>query len=178
MPAYWISPKGEMIDVKGKHINAVIERPQSFGFNKEFIEFMYDNYGEKIGQEGKAREQIMGALFKQNWIRIRKYKNFWTMNLKVLAGSAKSNATQWAKKVLKGIGGFKEQDPYIPVKIDQKGQSMKTIDLQTMSQSDKFVLEYKLVETDVKDMDSLPLLPIVNEMMGKRRSFKEYLNED
>jgi hypothetical protein len=69
--AYWISPKGEIIYVKTNHIAEVIENPEKFGFTIEFIEYVYKHYNEKIGTEGKAREQLMIALFNQGWIRIR-----------------------------------------------------------------------------------------------------------
>ena len=175
--AYWISPKGEIIDVKTKHIAEVIANPEKFGFNTEFIEYVYDNYNERIGQEGKAREQIMTALFNQGWVRIRKYKDFWSINVKQLAGKIKSYVTQWAKMILKGIHGFKEDDKYAMVKIDQKGKTIKTTDVLSMSLSDTFVAECILVERKIDELDNLKLYDIVNEIMrGKRKLFSDYIN--
>ena len=163
--AYWISPKGEIIDVIQKHINTVVSDPEKFGFNEGFIEFVYNNYNEKIGQEGKAREQLMMALFNQDWIRIRKYRDFWSVNVKRLAGRQKTYVFKWAKKVLKGLHGFKEQDPYIPVKIDQKGKKIQTIELMKMAESDRFVAEHKLIVTTIEEMKKLEPYPIVIEYM-------------
>jgi len=118
------------------------------------------------------------ALLKQNWIRIRKYKTFYTMNLNLLAGKAKSYANQWAKKILKGLHGFKEQDPYTIVNIDQKGKSIKKTDLQTMAKNDKFMLEAFLVEANIEDLPDVPLNPIVNEMMNRRKTFRDFINEN
>ena len=178
--AYWISPKGHIIDVKSKHISTVIEHPKKFGFDNFFIEFMYDNYGEKVGTEGKAREQILMSLFKNNWIRIRKYKKFWTLNVNKLAGRAASYVTLWARKILKGLHGFKETDPFAVVNVDQKGKPIKSYEIQKLADSEKFVFECRLTEKTIEELPDLPLNDIVNEMMSygvRRMSLMEYLNE-
>jgi len=172
--AYWISPKGEIIDVQQKHINTVIRYPEKFGFTKHFVKFMYDKYKEKIGQEGKAREKLMLALFNEGWIRIRRYKTFWSINVNKLIGKQKTYIYEWAKKIFKGLHGFKELDPYMPVKIDQKGQKIKTIELKKMADSDKFVAEHKLIETVIEKMEKLKPYPIVNEYINNDVSFKTF----
>lgn len=172
--AYWISPKGEIIDVKIKHINTIISNPEKFGFTIEFIEYVYNYYNERIGQEGKAREQLMMSLFNQFWIRLRRYKQFWSINVKKLSGRQKSYIYQWSKKILKGIHGYKELDPYIPVKIDQKNKKIKTTDVKTISKSENFISENLLIECDIKDIDNLNPYPIVNDILTygiKRKTF-------
>jgi hypothetical protein len=139
--AWWISPKGEIINVPTKHISVVIDNPTSFGFDDDFIEFIYDTYNEKIGQEGTAREQIMLSLFKNGWIRIRKYKSFYTVNVKRMAGKSKSYLTLWAQKVLKGLFGFKEQDKFAQINIDQENKPVKSVDMIDIANSDKFISE-------------------------------------
>jgi len=139
---------------------------------------MYNQFGERIGQEGRAREQIMLTLFKNGWVRIRKYKTFWVINVKRLAGRIKSYVTQWAKKVLKGLHCFEENDPYIQIKIDQDEEGMKTIDLKTMADSDKFIPEHVLVEKKVNELTDLETYDMVNKIMYKRRSFKGYLDKN
>lgn len=177
--AYWISPKGEIMVVqRGKHISDVIAYPEKFGFNKEFIEYVYNFYNEKIGTEGKAREQIMITLFNKGWVRIRRYKNFWSINVKRLAGKTKDYVTIWAKKVLKGLNGFKEDDYYIDVKIDQKNKPIKTVQLQSIADSNKFISENILISKNYEDLKNLPLYDIVYEVMGKRKTFKQYLQEN
>ena len=98
--AFWVSPDGEIIEVKkGKHIAEIIAYPVKFGFTREFVEFVFNNYNEKIGQEGKARKQLMLVLFDNNWIRIRRYKKFWSINVKKNIGTSNSYLNQWAKKI-------------------------------------------------------------------------------
>ena len=176
--AYWISPKGEIIDVKTKHISSVIDNPKKFGFDRDFIDYIHDFYGEKIGTEGKAREQIMKVLFKDGWIRIRQYKNFWTVNVKRMAGRSKSYLTEWAKKVLKGLFGFKEQDKFIPIKIDQENKPIKSVELQDIADSNKFVSEYMLIERDIKELDDIKGDIMIKVMKNMRRPlFNDHLNE-
>lgn len=174
--AYWISPKGEIIDVRRKHITDVINNPEKFGFTDEFIDYVYDFYNEKRGQEGKAREQLMIALFNQGWIRIRKYKNFWSVNVKKFSGKARNFVAHWANKVLKGLFGYKEDDPYIPVKIDQDKKPIQSVELIKLKNTTGLVGENNLIEMTIEEMDNvLPLYEVMKEMgYVKRLKFKDY----
>ena len=81
---------------------------------------------------------------------------------------------KWAKKVLKGLHGFREQDPYMPVKIDQKSQTVKTIELKIMAQSDKFIPEHKLIVTTIEEMSILEPYPVVKEYLTTGIPFKTF----
>ena len=163
--AFWISPDGEIIEVKeGRHIAEIIAHPEKFGFTREFVDFVFNNYNEKMGQEGKARKQLMLSLFDNNWIRIRRYREFWSINVKKNTGKLNSYLNQWAKKILKELHGFKENDPYISVKIDQKDQELKTIELKSIAEAGKFMPEYMLIE---KTIGKLPNLKPYNFIFDK-----------
>jgi hypothetical protein len=69
--AYWISPKGDIIDVPNLHIDVVLASPEKFGINKETIKHLYQKHNEPFGHEGYAREEIMQELLKKGWIRLR-----------------------------------------------------------------------------------------------------------
>ena len=120
MAAYWISPKGEIINVAQNHIATVIENPETFDLTFEKIKEVYDSYGEPIGLEGKAREEIMLELIRNGWIRIRRYANkFWSINTPRLSKKVKDNIFDWASRITEnGIFGYKEKDIFMPVKID------------------------------------------------------------
>ena len=65
----------------------------------------------------------------------------------------------------------------MPVKIDQGGSSkVKTTDVTTMAQSDKFIPEHHIIECKTEDLLDLPLYEGASKI-GKRKTFKEYLNE-
>lgn len=90
MAAYWISPKNEVINVPTVHIDTVITNPETFGLTKEGIQKIYDSYGEPLGSEGKAREEIILDLVRKGWIRIRQYRNQgWSVNVGKLSKKLK-----------------------------------------------------------------------------------------
>lgn len=149
--AYWISPGGEVITVQTRHIADVIANPGKFGLTEKFVMNIYNLYNEKIGTEGKARDHVMFFLFDKGWIRIRKYKNLWSVNMLNLTNRSKTYLSKWAQAVLKGIDGFQEQDQYCQVKIDQKGNAMKYFDISVIAKSDEFITEdYQNYKIDFK----------------------------
>jgi hypothetical protein len=50
----------------------VLEKPEKFGLTKEELRKFYESYGEPLGHEGRAREEIIKRLMRKKWIRIRK----------------------------------------------------------------------------------------------------------
>ena len=62
-----------MVPVRRNHINVVITNPERFGMTREQIGEVYQRYGEPLGLEGRAREEIVRALISIGWIRIRDY---------------------------------------------------------------------------------------------------------
>lgn len=80
--AYWIDPYGDFHPVKGgKHIQSILQDPDQFGLKREYVVEKFKKYGEKLGQEGKAREELMVDLMMDGWIQVRKQKrnNAWTI---------------------------------------------------------------------------------------------------
>jgi len=90
--AYWISPSGKIIDVVNVenresgdsstlHIGAIVRDPEIFGLTKEEVQKVYDKYGETVGSEHKAREDILIMAMNIGWIRVRYYsrKSYWTI---------------------------------------------------------------------------------------------------
>jgi len=131
-----------------------------------------------MGTEGKGREQIMKSLFNNGWIRIRQYKQFWSINVNKFSGKARTYITLWAKKILKGFNGFKEQDPHADVKIDQNGKKVETWDIQKLIESVEFTFNSRLTECLIENLPDLPLDRIVNEVLSngiKKLNLKEYL---
>lgn len=117
--AYWVSPSGKIYDVGTNHIDVVIKNPQTFGLTKDKIQAVYDKYGEELGREGKAREEIILDLVKKGWVRIRRYRNEgYSVNIGKMTKKVKDILFSWADKMLNtGVNGVKERDKYMPVKI-------------------------------------------------------------
>lgn len=114
--AYWISPRGQILPMskKDKHIAEIIKNPKAFGYTREELQDIYDKYGEKFGNEGKAREEIILSLIRKGWTRIRKYirPDRWTVNVVKLTSKVKDILQFWADKML-SIGYSKYDDVYI-----------------------------------------------------------------
>lgn len=79
--AYWA--KGKIVyEVDTKHIQFILLNPEMFDLTLPEIRAVYKKHGEKIGQEGKAREEIIKMVASNRWIRIRHYKtpqDYWTV---------------------------------------------------------------------------------------------------
>jgi len=156
--AYFVSPFGKVVPTGTNHIGAVIKNPQKFGLTRDEVVRTFEKYGERLGQEGKAREEIIRDLVEQGWLRIRKYKNQWSITANALSKKVKDHIYDWAEKMIKGR---EERDPYIPVKIVLLKNNRKLS--HSMEELSKDVL-YKEGEKDgeranvvfVESFDELP----------------------
>lgn len=84
--AFWarLGKRGiEVYDVsQGNHIGKILDNPTLFGLTREEIENLYAQYGEPIGLEGKAREEVIKHVAKEGWVRIRHYtgrNDYWSI---------------------------------------------------------------------------------------------------
>lgn len=113
--AYWINPTGKILNVGGtKHIDQIIKAPEKFGFTFKDIEELHEKYGERIGMEGKAREELIKEAMRKDFIRIRLYPNVqWSVNLWRLTSNAEKALMIWAKEASKN----RMAGPHMPVKI-------------------------------------------------------------
>ena len=168
MAAFFISPKGEIIYTPINHITTVIGNPKKFGLNIEFIEHVYDFYNERMGQEGKAREQILLSLFKKNWIRLRRYRNFWSVNVANFAKKTKFYLQKWASMLVLGKLKFKEDDPYMDIKIVQDSGKVISSDIRTMAGELKEDKEQDLKVSKIEELEDLPLYDFVKEYMREK----------
>jgi hypothetical protein len=108
--AYWVSPSGSVVPTEGgHHIVSVIANPVKFGYTKEDIVNRYQKYGETLGKEGKAREEIMVELMKKNWIRLRYIPrgDMWTAQLSRYTDRQKGFLFDWTQNMMEGKYGDK-----------------------------------------------------------------------
>ena len=115
--AFFLSETGDLIHVVDSHISTVIAEPDRFGLTPAEIETAYRKYGERIGVEGEARRELLLRLISQGWIRIRRYRNYWSVTVPSLSPPMWERLQGWAARTLEGIDGFKEADRYMPVRI-------------------------------------------------------------
>ncbi len=168
--AYFISPKGEIIRAPQTHIQQVVATPEKFGLYSEFIDHIYDYYGERKGDEGQAREQILISLLNQGWIRLRRSKNFWTAQLKKIDAKSKVHLSKWAGALLDGKLGYNEIDPYIELKILDINGRMDSSGLQQLK---KMSEEVDYSNTRLYEISELEDRPLIKELsMAKKVDVK------
>jgi hypothetical protein len=117
--AFWVTPKGETVAVNRTHIQTVIDSPKKFGLTREKIDAVYKTYNEPIGQEGKAREEIMVDLIKKGYLRVRRYgREGYSINIPKMTNKIKDILFDFANKMITtGVAGYKERDKYQEVHI-------------------------------------------------------------
>lgn len=82
--AFWYK-MGDSRGVDSTHISDVIANPSVYGLTREQIDEIYARHGEKIGQEGDAREEVIRSIVGGGWMRIRHYrkpKDFWSLTVR------------------------------------------------------------------------------------------------
>lgn len=151
--AYWINKRGKILDIGlGTHIDQVVKSPKSFGLTDRYVKNTYEKYGEPVGQEGKAREQIMLELIKDGFIRIRFVKNqFWIVNAHKWTPQVKKALSAWAEdaKDVRGAGKF------MPVKI--------VTNFETVNQYDVNDLYYEKHLTESDKCATIKYIPVIVE---------------
>lgn len=140
----WISPAGQIVEVANTHIDDVINHPDKFGLTLDHIKRIYQKYGEQLHQEGEAREEIIRDVLVRGWIRVRKYRNYWSMTLDSLKDSTKRIVKNFVNTLIKN-NIMSEND-------DIKILEIRSDNLKTLEASD--ILDNSLEE-------SLDILPFV-----------------
>ena len=79
--AFWLFPNGKILPVEITHIQAVINCPEEYGETLVNIKILYDSHNENRPHEGKARVEIMKRILLRGYVRIRKKRNFWVIEL-------------------------------------------------------------------------------------------------
>jgi len=96
---FWVSPKGKIISTgPNSHIDLVISNPILFGIKKEYINTEHEKYGERVGQEGDARDNILTKVLEDGWIRIRARRNFISVQVWDFSGNTVKNLEAFAKE--------------------------------------------------------------------------------
>lgn len=115
-PAYFISPAGDIIKIEGSHIGYVIDNPGLFNWTIEEITQIYQKYKEPLGFEGDARHEILVRIIAQGWVRIRRYKEHWSVTVHNFNDS-KRGLKKWAFHI--------DDFPCAPVLINELESSKK-----------------------------------------------------
>ncbi|MFV9616347.1 MAG: hypothetical protein ACNYZG_10355 [Gammaproteobacteria bacterium] len=112
--AYWINPYGQILELPVvNHITALVKEPEKFDLTKDYVEQLYAKFGEPVGIEGKARNQLIREVVANGFIRIRLYPQFWSTTVNRLDSKTKKALSNWAEVAREN----KQAGKYHPVKI-------------------------------------------------------------
>lgn len=99
---YWVK-NNKIIEVTDTtHIDFILRHPEDFNITSDDeVEKTFKKYNEKIGVEGKAREEIIKRVATSGWIRVRHYvkgQDYWSIQFDKfnLRKSAIKNFIEWA----------------------------------------------------------------------------------
>jgi len=101
--AYWITPEVMILLVIKSHIDLGFDDSSFFGLSRETIENIYDRYKEEYRTEGKARGKNLLELFRNGWIRVRKYlrPDRWSINFFSISEQSVKNLRYFASVMIK-----------------------------------------------------------------------------
>ena len=107
--AYWISPSGEIMPVETHHVTDFLRYPEVFGLTRDDVLSSYQKYGERLGIEGKAREELILGAMKKGWIRLRynQKAQSWTAQLSGFTDRQKEYLVNWCLRMMEGEFGYK-----------------------------------------------------------------------
>jgi len=128
----WVSPAAQILNVNTTHIDDVIAYPDKFGVTSDYINDAYKRHGEQVGQEGEAREEIIRYVLTRGWIRVRKYKNYWSVTIDSFSNSIKKTIRNFVHTMLDN----KAMGPYDDLKIlAVRNDEMKEIEASDVIQN-------------------------------------------
>jgi hypothetical protein len=154
MDAYWINPQGKILQLTGgTHIKIVFDNPNKFGLSKQSIQKIYDKYNENYGIEGKARDEIITKIIQRGYVRIREYKNRWSVQVWKINNKVNDTLWVWAKTVLP-----KASDKFADIDITEIGgrKGLMRTSLSKLASGGSISEEEKeLAERHVRFVDSI-----------------------
>ncbi|MFC2172121.1 hypothetical protein ACFLU6_05755 [Acidobacteriota bacterium] len=116
---FWINPQGKIVRSRTSHINDITANPSKFGTTRDEILALHEKYGEKMGREGRAREELIINALKNGHMRIRQYGNkgfsvtVWKITMPV-----KDYLYDWAVGMKEGRLTHSEWSPFTEVRIN------------------------------------------------------------
>lgn len=121
----WLSPDGDYIKVDSNHVADIISNPSKFGVTSEFIQQLYAKHNERMGVEGNAREELIKLVLQRGWVRIRNYRNYWSVTVDRLNPKVVNNIRNW-------VDSFIQRDimgKYADIKVYEAARDkMRTLD--------------------------------------------------
>jgi hypothetical protein len=103
----FVSPDGEVVGLlNDRHIATVADDPERFGLTRKWLAKVYARHGETPGVEGWARLDVLPAVVRRGWIRVRHYETkgaeTWTIQVPALTREVRVRLAAFARRALRG----------------------------------------------------------------------------
>lgn len=159
----WLTPAGEYIKVQTNHVADIINNPSKFGVTSEFIKDLYDRHGEPLGVEGNAREELIKLVLQRGWVRIRNYRNYWSVTVDRLSKKVTGNIRNWVDSFIKDGIMAKYEDIKVYEVIPDRMQTFDAINIVT-----KYALEESVKMITETTFDKVPDVELLTEVKLSR----------
>ena len=70
---FWVKDDVVFDVTEDSHVGFIIKYPYRFNLTKDDITLLYEHYGEPVGSEKQAREDLVRIAASQGWVRVRRY---------------------------------------------------------------------------------------------------------
>ena len=101
------------------HARTVMKDPEAFGLSRDSMGSRHMKHKGKARLEGNPREKILRAALRNGWIRLRRHTNrYWSVQTGTVTEERIGFVRRWAREILTGICGYREDDPYMVVKME------------------------------------------------------------
>lgn len=157
--AYWLNKRGAIIGVPTTHINYMSQNLNKFFLSREKFVAVHEKYVERLGQEGKAREELMIRALKRGWVRVRfTDRNGWMIQAYKLDKSTRENIWEFVKEMLRTRQAGKYADIKIMTLNDSNmitssfdrilgGEILEIKNKETQQKLNEFIKKYMTYET-------------------------------
>lgn len=127
--AYWLSPSRDILPIDTSHIDTIVADPERFNLTQEYLNDVAEKHGgrHELRDGGKGREEVMVDLMKKGWVRIRKNRETWIIQLDAPSLNGKINRTQkkaitnWAEQMI-NMNDNRKRDTVVV--MDLKGNKL------------------------------------------------------
>lgn len=96
---YWISPRGEIIEIENHPVKTIVKDPAPFGYTLEEMQIIYAKYSDENEMEGEATKTIISDLIEQGWIYChrRNSEGDWLADVQRLDKTTRLNLQIWTQ---------------------------------------------------------------------------------
>lgn len=104
---FWISPHRKYFLIS-THIESVCSAPRKFGIDEKSLRQLFEAHNEPYGSEAEARIEVVRALVRHGWIRVRHYRDGWTVNVGILDGPVRATLAAFFGELYGGALSFED----------------------------------------------------------------------